>query len=283
MRADLQNKIDRAIQLLRDNEPKDDNGYGLAFSGGKDSIVIKQLAIESGVKFKAFYSQTTIDHPKLVEYIKKEHSDVEWIYAKLGFFGLMIKKGMPPNFRQRYCCYELKEQSLNGFSTKIIGVRASESIRRAKRWKEVVEDNQRKNCFIVCPIVDWNEQDVWDFIKERKLPYCELYDKGYTRLGCIACPLTSIKNIKRELKQYPQFDKAMRKTFDVMWDKWHDKILQARGSFPERKHFSSRFKSGAEWYEHHINRGHPERQTDETCQMELMFTGIYDEEENNKQ
>lgn len=102
MKNELQIKIDRAIQLLRDNQPNDDKGYGLAFSGGKDSIVIKQLAIESGVKFKAFYSQTTVDHPELVQYIKKHHADVEWIYAKLGFFGLMIKKGMPPNFRQRY-------------------------------------------------------------------------------------------------------------------------------------------------------------------------------------
>lgn len=46
--ADLQNKIDSAIEILRENEPKDEKGYALAFSGGKDSCVIKQLAIEAG-------------------------------------------------------------------------------------------------------------------------------------------------------------------------------------------------------------------------------------------
>lgn len=55
--AELETKINRAIDVLRINEPT--GGYGLAFSGGKDSCVIKQLAIESGVKFKAFYSVTT--------------------------------------------------------------------------------------------------------------------------------------------------------------------------------------------------------------------------------
>lgn len=274
MTQDLQAKIDRAIKLLRDNEPKGGKGYGLAFSGGKDSCVIKQLAIEAGVKFKAAYSLTTMDQPPLLRFIREKHPDVEWL-CNGHFFSLMKKKGMPPNFRMRYCCHELKEQSLNGFSAKIIGVRASESLRRAKRWREVVEDNQRAGAIIVCPIVYWTEQDVWNFIKVRNVPYCDLYDKGYKRLGCIACPMTSVKNIKRELAAYPKFDAALRKAFNDMWEQWHDKTMPAKGKYPERKHFSSRFKNGKEWYEHYINRGHPP--LEETCQMELLFVGSNEE------
>ena len=70
MNAELQEKIDRAIEVLRENEPKDGKGYALAFSGGKDSCVIKQLAMEAGVKFNAFYSMTTIDPPELVCFIR---------------------------------------------------------------------------------------------------------------------------------------------------------------------------------------------------------------------
>ena len=43
MNAELQEKIDRAIAVLRENEPKDEKGYALAFSGGKDSCVIKLI------------------------------------------------------------------------------------------------------------------------------------------------------------------------------------------------------------------------------------------------
>jgi phosphoadenosine phosphosulfate reductase len=205
--------VQTAIKLLRDNEPQDGKGYGLAFSGGKDSIVIKQLAIEAGVKFKAFYSQTTIDPPELVKYIREHHKDVEWL-RNGGFFSLMISKGTPPNFRMRYCCAELKEQSIKGYRARIIGVRASESIRRAKRWSERVDDYSASDCdYIICPIVRWTDADVWDFIRSRKLPYCELYDKGFKRLGCIACPMTSVKNIKRELELYPHLIKHINKHF----------------------------------------------------------------------
>lgn len=47
-------KVADAIKVLKDNEPVE--GYYLAFSGGKDSCVIKELAIMSGVRFEAFYN-----------------------------------------------------------------------------------------------------------------------------------------------------------------------------------------------------------------------------------
>lgn len=62
----------RAIALLRLHEPPE--GYYLAFSGGKDSCVIKELAKRAGVKFDAHYGNTTIDPPELVRFIKKFHA-----------------------------------------------------------------------------------------------------------------------------------------------------------------------------------------------------------------
>lgn len=50
-----------------------------------------------------------------------------------------------------------------------------------------------KGKHIINPIIDWEEDDVWEFIKAYDVPYCTLYDKGYKRLGCIGCPMSTNK------------------------------------------------------------------------------------------
>jgi phosphoadenosine phosphosulfate reductase len=62
-------------------------GYYLAFSGGKDSIVIKKLADMAGVKYDAHYNVTTIDPPDLVRFIRKYHQDVIFNYPENRFCG----------------------------------------------------------------------------------------------------------------------------------------------------------------------------------------------------
>lgn len=60
-------KAEIVIERLRMFEPPE--GYWLAFSGGKDSIVLKDLAIRSGVRFEAHYNITTVDPPPRLQNI----------------------------------------------------------------------------------------------------------------------------------------------------------------------------------------------------------------------
>lgn len=64
------------------------------------------------------------------------------------------------------------------------------------------------------PIIDWSDSDVWEFIHEYNVPYCELYDKGHKRLGCIGCPMGRGQNA--ELKKYPKYYNAYMKAFERM-------------------------------------------------------------------
>lgn len=71
---------------------------------------------------------------------------------------------------------------------------------------------------ILNPIIDWTEEDVWEFIKTYNVPYCKLYDEGFKRLGCIGCPMAGDKRI-REFEKYPKIKEAYIRAFQRMVDK----------------------------------------------------------------
>ena len=213
----LGKKIRQAIGLLQLHEPPE--GYYLAYSGGKDSGVILELAKMAGVQFRPHYNVTTLDPPELVRFIKREHPEVVWNRPERTLLTRMVLKSCgPPTRLTRWCCEEYKEQGGNG-QFKILGVRAPESPRRKLTWKRLLLN--RHGGHILCPILYWTDDDVWQFHRDRSLPYCELYDQGFTRLGCVGCPLGGPANQRREFDRWPGFEKAWRRAFHRFWEKWH--------------------------------------------------------------
>ena len=67
-------RVQLSITILREYEPPE--GYYLAFSGGKDSIVLHRLAEMAGVKFTAHYAYSGLDAPELVSFIKSVYPAV---------------------------------------------------------------------------------------------------------------------------------------------------------------------------------------------------------------
>ena len=219
----LDAKIRRSVGLLRMYEQgalkMSPDGYYLAFSGGKDSCVIKQLAIESGVKFKSYYNLTTIDPPELVQFIKRQHHEVAWNKpAKPMMERLIDRSNGPPTRLVRWCCAEYKEQG-GSHMFKIIGVRVAESARRAATWREFVPNRNKGS--ILAPIAYWTDEDVWAFIRSRNLSYCELYDQGFKRLGCIGCPLAGREGQYREFARWPKYERMWKRAVFKFYDRWH--------------------------------------------------------------
>jgi len=223
-------KVDIAIKRLKSFEPPD--GYWLAFSGGKDSVVIKALADMAGVKYEAHYSLTTVDPPELVRFIKT-FLDVTIDRPALTMWQLIVAKGTPPLRMSRYCCTELKESGGKRRVT-ITGVRWAESVRR-KANRNLVDiggkgglvynddnDESRRSvehCYrtqktLINPIIDWTDQDVWEFIRGFNIPYCSLYDDGWKRLGCIGCPMNTKR--KQDFERWPTYKTAYIHAFNKM-------------------------------------------------------------------
>lgn len=205
------NKVKIAIIRLKEFEPKE--GYYLAFSGGKDSIVIKKLTEMSGVKFDSHYSVTTIDPPELIYFIRKYHKDIIWEHPDRPFLKVLETKGFPRR-QSRWCCAVYKENGGVGRFV-ITGIRKEESNKRAgRKMVEVCIKDKTKKFMNV--IVDWTEKDIWEFIRKYKLPYCELYNKGFDRIGCLFCPMQYDR--KRELKLYPKYAKLFIKAFKKLYE-----------------------------------------------------------------
>lgn len=133
-------KVQTAIERLQTFEPPE--GYYLAFSGGKDSVVIKALADMAGVKYDAYYHHTSVEPPELVRFVKEHHEDVtiEWSKDKNGnritMWNLIPTKSLPPTRIVRYCCQALKEDGGNGRMC-VTGVRWAESPNRRKNQGEI--------------------------------------------------------------------------------------------------------------------------------------------------
>lgn len=243
MRESLKKKIEYSIDLLRKSEKMairldPENGFYLAFSGGKDSQALYHIAEMAGVKFKAHMNLTSVDPPEVIRFVKKQYPDVELIKPKMSIYDMALKKHILPTMRLRWCCAEFKEMSGAGKVT-LIGIRKEESARRSKReevstnikgkrteetfdqWSEHQEKMVTcvggKDKILVSPIIHWAERDVWEFLNDVvKVPHCELYDEGYTRIGCILCPMSNRKSKLRDIERFPHAKRRWIQTIEKL-------------------------------------------------------------------
>lgn len=247
LRPGLVAKIDYSIALLRKAESlalkyDHDDGFYLAFSGGKDSQCLYHVAQLAGVRFKAHFSPTSVDPPQLIRFIKRNYPDVEFSHIEQSIYDVAVKKGILPTMSVRWCCSIFKETGGAG-KVKLIGIRHAESAKRSKRnevevisrkfsgdldgfknWsKEQIEKKFKgvnhdqfsidketevrcisgNDAIAISPIINWDDRDVWDFLNGMDIEHCELYDAGYKRIGCILCPMSSRKEKVRDIHDFP--------------------------------------------------------------------------------
>lgn len=161
----LQHSIDllqKAEKLAMRYDPQD--GFYLAFSGGKDSQALYHVAQMGGVKFKAHMNFTSVDPPQVIRFVRQHYPDVVTHAPRKSIYDLAVERGILPSMRIRWCCADLKEQAGAGKVT-LIGIRKQESTRRAKRHE--VEVSNKKFSGSLEEFGQWQEQEIQR--KEEKL------------------------------------------------------------------------------------------------------------------
>lgn len=235
-----------SMAFLRECCPPE--GYWVAFSGGKDSVVILDLVRRSGCKHEAHYNITNVDPPELVRFIKREYPDVKRDHPDKNMWRLIAENGLPCR-TVRFCCKHLKERGGVGRYV-VTGIRHAESL--ARRHRGPIERDNRSNLragesrVLIHPIFNWLDLDVWQYIHERGIPSCELYQQGWRRIGCVLCPFAP--DLRGNSRRYPKLFaaglRALRRyyalphrhankkyaTADERWEVWLDNVSSKEGA-----------------------------------------------------
>ena len=210
----FEDRESKALAVIRSVEGQ---RSAVSFSGGKDSLVVLDLAIRAGIR-RFVFCDTTITFKQTLEYVKK----IEWFYgivievvrAPKNFFELLQVLG-PPSRRLRWCCDVFKFAPVykyavrEGIKAFIRGTRRAESHKRSNYY--YIDDNPYVPVLQVNPILEWSEKDVWSYITEYSLPANPLYELGFKRLGCWACPFKSKTEWKLTERFFPELTEKLRK------------------------------------------------------------------------
>jgi 3''-phosphoadenosine 5''-phosphosulfate sulfotransferase (PAPS reductase)/FAD synthetase and related enzymes len=192
----------------------------VSFSGGKDSLVVLNIARKAVPKLTAFFADTGLEFPETVEYVERftRESGIELKVERAGdAFGENFPAFGPPAKDFRWCCKVCKLGPISHFlaSGEVITI---DGKRRYESFQRGGIGAVERNPFVpgqtsIYPIRDWRAIEVWLYIRMEHLPYNPLYDQGFERIGCWLCPSALQAEYVRMKELHPE-----------KFDEWQEKL-----------------------------------------------------------
>lgn len=114
------------------------------------------------------------------------------------------------------CCDVLKKSPLNRFANKnkmypMIGTMVTDSQARKMTFVKKACNAYDARWPTSNPMAFWTEEEVWRYIKENELEYCEIYDMGWDRTGCVFCMFGV------HMEDEPNRFQKLKKTHPKLW------------------------------------------------------------------
>ncbi|MCD4681323.1 MAG: phosphoadenylyl-sulfate reductase [Bacteroidales bacterium] len=155
----------------------------IAASGGK----IKIFSLDTGRLFQETYDLIQITRAKYnlnIDLFFPDPKDVENMVNSKG-----INLFYESIENRKLCCHVRKvkplKRALKGLDMWITGLRRDQSDLRQNL--KTVEWDEKNGLIKVSPLFSWTEKKVWDYIKEKHVPYNKLHDKSFPSIGCLPC------------------------------------------------------------------------------------------------
>ncbi|KAI6242105.1 MoCF-biosynth domain-containing protein [Aphelenchoides fujianensis] len=170
-------RFDRSIQVIDDAlEQYSLDEIAIAFNGGKDCTALLHL-LRSRIDKKygpqtpiqAFHIRSGVEFAEMADFTR----DAARVY-RLDI--MQVNGSMEEGLRRL-------RQRRPKIRAVFMGSRQSDPNGRQMKSEGEWTDKNWPQFFLVCPILRWNYADVWRLLRSLCIPYCPLYDRGYTSLG----------------------------------------------------------------------------------------------------
>jgi thioredoxin-dependent adenylylsulfate APS reductase len=172
---------------------------GLASSFGAEDMVIIDLLSQSGFKAKVFtldtgrLPQETYD---LMDEVRSRYGvTIDVYFPDTSSVQKMVKQHGLNLFYQsvefRKLCCEIRKveplgRALEGLNAWITGLRREQTRSRASLLK-VEEDDLHGGITKINPLAEWSWDEVFNYVKDKSIPYNTLHNQGFLSIGCAPC------------------------------------------------------------------------------------------------
>ncbi|MGL4998626.1 MAG: phosphoadenosine phosphosulfate reductase family protein, partial [Cetobacterium sp.] len=168
-------------------------------------------------KTRVLFGNTSNETHHTYKYVKDTYgADLEIANPKEGFFPWVKKTGYVPTRFGRVCCGIFKEGNIGEYlddnmkTLQVFGIRRDESLARSSYEQVMVNTKwnkkQKENWKFYCPVIDFDDMDVWSYMIVNEIDFNPIYEFGYSRCGCTVCPFRSNYELELNTKFLPTYD-----------------------------------------------------------------------------
>ena len=172
----------------------------ISFSGAED-VVLVDMAQRAGLELDVFSLDTGRLHPETYEFLERVRKHygivIELVMPEAEAVTELVRaKGLFSFLQDGHgeCCglrkVEPLRRKLGTLQAWITGQRKDQGVTRTDLPHEQVDrafSTPAHRLVKFNPLADWTSADVWNYIREREVPYNPLHDRGFVSIGCEPC------------------------------------------------------------------------------------------------